>query len=47
VGTATITYGEIAGGSSISGTVTVAMIDRASSQDSCKNISIPLYFAAS
>jgi hypothetical protein len=43
----TITYGEIAGSSSVSGTVTITMLDLGSSQDSCKNASIPLYFAAS
>jgi hypothetical protein len=47
LGVPTIIYGEIAGSSSVSGTVTVAMLDLGSSQDSCKNASIPLYFAAS
>jgi hypothetical protein len=47
VGTPTITYGEIAGGATLSGTVTLTMIDRAASQDACKTASVPLYFAAS
>jgi hypothetical protein len=47
VGTPTITYGEIAGGSTLSGTVVITMNDRSSSQDACKNVSVPIYFAAS
>jgi hypothetical protein len=47
VGTPTITYGEIAGGSTLSGTVTITMNDRASAQDACKNVAVPIYFAAS
>lgn len=47
LGVPTITYGEIAGSSSVSGTVTITMLDLGSSQDACKNASIPLYFAAS
>jgi hypothetical protein len=46
VGTPTITYGEIAGGSSISGTVTLSMTDLATPQNACKNVSVPLYFTA-
>ena len=47
VGTPTITYGEVAGGSNLSGTVTITMNDLATSQDACKNVSVPLYFTAS
>jgi hypothetical protein len=47
VGTPTITYGEIAGGSALSGTVTLTMNDLTTSQDACKNVSVPLYFTAS
>jgi hypothetical protein len=47
VGTPTIVYGEIAGGATLSGTVTLTMIDRAASQDACKSASVPLYFVAS
>jgi hypothetical protein len=46
VGTPTITYGEIAGGASLSGTVTLTMNDLATSQDACKSASVPLYFTA-
>lgn len=47
VGVPTITYGEIAGSASVSGTVTITMIDRAVSQDGCKGAAVPLYFSAS
>lgn len=47
VGTPTITYGQIAPGASISGTVTVTMKNLSSNQDACKNASVPLYLAAS
>ncbi len=47
VGTPTITYGEIAGGSSVGGTVTLTMTDLGTTQDACKSVSVPLYFAAS
>jgi hypothetical protein len=46
VGTPTITYGDIAGGSSISGTVTLTMTNLTTAQDACKNVSVPLYFTA-
>jgi hypothetical protein len=47
VGTPTVTYGEIAGGSSVSGTVTLTMNDLGTSQDACKTVPVPLYFTAS
>lgn len=47
VGTPTITYGNIAGGGSLAGTVTVTMNNLATNQDACKNAAVPLYFAAS
>ena len=47
VGTPTITYGEVAGGASVIGTVTLTMTDLSTAQDACKTIPVPLYFAAS
>ena len=47
VGTPTITYGTIAGGASLTGTVTVTMIDRGINQDACQGVVVPLYFIAS
>jgi hypothetical protein len=47
VGTPTIAYGEIAGGSTITGTVTLTMTNLATPQDACKSVSVPLYFTAS
>jgi hypothetical protein len=47
VGTPVITYGQIAPGGNIAGTVTVTMNNLSSNQDSCKNVTVPLYIAAS
>jgi hypothetical protein len=47
VGTPEISYGEIAGGSTVSGTVTITMNDLETPQDGCKNADVPIYFAAS
>jgi hypothetical protein len=46
VGTPEISYGEIAGGSTVSGTVTITMNDLETPQDGCKNADVPIYFAA-
>jgi hypothetical protein len=46
VGTPTITAGQIASGASVSGTVTVTMINLTTNQDACKNATVPLYFSA-
>ena len=46
VGTPTTTYGPIAGGTSISGSVTVTMI-LGTNQDACQGAIVPLYFVAS
>jgi hypothetical protein len=47
LGTPVITYDQIPGGGSISGTVTLTMNNLDSSQDACKGLDVPLYFAAS
>lgn len=47
VGTPAITYGQIAPGGNIAGTVTLTMNNRASDQDACQGVTVPLYFAAS
>ncbi|OLF05657.1 hypothetical protein [Actinophytocola xanthii] len=47
VGTPLITYGNIPGGGSVSGTVSVAMNNLPTNQDGCKNATVPLYFVAS
>jgi hypothetical protein len=47
VGTPIVTYGEIAGGGSVSGTVALAMNDLGRSQDACQTALVPLYFSAS
>ncbi|QCB96576.1 hypothetical protein E5206_06245 [Arthrobacter sp. PAMC25564] len=47
VGTPTFTPGEIAASGIKTGTVTVSMINRAQNQDACKNVTVPLYIAAS
>jgi hypothetical protein len=39
--------GQIAGGASVSGTVSISMNNLAGNQDGCKNVSVPLFFAAS
>jgi len=47
VGTPTIVYGPIAGGTDVDGTVTVSMANSDSNQDACQNADVPLYFVAS
>jgi hypothetical protein len=47
VGTPSITYGQIAPGGTLSGTVTIQMNNLTSNQDACKSASVPLYLAAS
>jgi hypothetical protein len=48
VGTPVITYGAIGPGASLSGTVTITMINSTTrNQDACKGAVVPLYFAAS
>ncbi len=47
VGTPSITYGQIAAGADVDGTVTVQMINRAQNQDDCQGLVVPIYFVAS
>lgn len=47
VGIPAIAYGQIAPGGSVTGSVTVTMNNLSTSQDACKNVAYPLYFAAS
>jgi hypothetical protein len=47
VGTPTITYGVIAGGGSLTGSVVVSMNNLGSNQNACQGVAYPLYFAAS
>ena len=47
LGTPAITYGDIAGGDSVDGTVTITMKNRATNQDACQGVAAPLYFLAS
>jgi hypothetical protein len=47
VSTPIITYGDIAAGGVVTGTVTVTMNNRSASQDACKDVAVPLYFVAS
>ena len=47
VGTPTVTYGQIAAGAQVSGTVTVTMNNLDSDQGGCKGATVPLYFVAS
>lgn len=46
VGTPAITYGEIAAGTTVTGSVTVQMVNRAANQDDCQGVTVPLYFEA-
>ncbi len=39
--------GDLAGGATANGSVTVQMINKPTSQDGCKNVTVPLYVAAS
>jgi hypothetical protein len=41
------TFGEIASGDSVDGTVTVSMVNTSSDQNACQGIDVPLYFVAS
>ncbi|HWH26858.1 MAG TPA: hypothetical protein VNT53_09460 [Pseudolysinimonas sp.] len=47
LGTPTITYGTIAGGGSLLGSVTVTMVALGTDQDACQGVTVPLYFVAS
>jgi hypothetical protein len=47
VGTPTFTPGDIASGATKDGTVTITMNNLATNQDACKNVTVPLYVAAS
>jgi hypothetical protein len=47
VGTPVITAGDISAGGTLSGTVTITMVNRAANQNACQGVSVPLYFAAS
>lgn len=47
LGTPVITYGQIVGGGTLGGTVTLTMNNRAADQDACKGLDVPLYFVAS
>lgn len=38
---------ELAAGGSVTGTVTLQMVNRDTNQDGCKNAAVPLYFSAS
>lgn len=46
LGTPVVTFGEIAGGADVAGTVTVSMVNSGSNQDACKDEPVPLYFVA-
>ena len=47
LGTPVVTYGPIAGGDSVSGTVSVTMNSLDADQDACQGVTVPLYFVAS
>ncbi len=47
VGTAAITYADMAAGTTAEGTVTLSMVNSATDQDGCKSAIVPLYFVAS
>ena len=47
VSTPTVTYGSIAGGEDVDGTVNVSMINSGSNQNACLGADVPLYFVAS
>lgn len=44
VGTPVIAYGQLASGDSISGTVSITMVNRPDDQNACQGVSVPLYF---
>lgn len=41
-----ITLGQLAPGATANGTVTVQMVNKASNQDDCQGVTVPLYFEA-
>lgn len=47
VGTPVIAYGVIGPSSSLTGSVTVTMLNSAGNQDACRTVAYPLHFAAS
>jgi len=47
LGTPVITYGQIIGGGTLGGTVTLTMNNLPSDQGTCKGLDVPLYFVAS
>jgi hypothetical protein len=47
IGTPVITYGSVAGGDDVEGTVTVTMTNTAGDQDACQGEAVPLYVVAS
>ncbi len=47
VGAVTFTPGDMAGSATQTGSVVITMKDSSTSQDGCKNASVPLYFVAS
>jgi hypothetical protein len=46
VGTPTIAKGQIAAGATVPGTVTIKMVNKATNQDDCQGVTVPLYFEA-
>ena len=46
VGTPVFVYGGIASGATLSGTVTIELINSGVNQDGCQNVDVPLYFVA-
>lgn len=47
IGTPSISYGEVAGLESVTGTVTSTMNDLGGGQDGCQGVTVPLYLVAS
>lgn len=47
VGTPEITKGQIAAGTTVSGTVSIQMVNRDANQNACQNVTVPLFFEAS
>ena len=46
VTTPSITLGQLAPGATANGTVTVQMVNKATNQDDCQGVTVPLYFEA-
>lgn len=46
LGTPDVAYGEIPAGGSVTGTVSIAMIDRSVNQNDCKDVVVPVQFEA-